>query len=828
MLGVPPPPPPSPNKFGIGLHDTGDALQWDRAADLVGSDGWVLFICWGIDMQTNVALQNCRDAVREISNRGQNVIVRLSPPDDNRHIRDQADQGTNHLHYTQLAQRYRQVVADLLAAMGGSTKKLVAQIGNELNLCYEWASNEEIDAATMVAEVAGFHRDVGDALVNISDSRLIVTNAPMAPGGVLRCHPDGTGDPGYISSEFIGAMAASVPGLFSSGRFDAFASHPYPSSSPGLGNPNVPWDQAALGLHDYEGELMSTGNANLPVFITETGWTTRARAQDGCANGSTVWQENEVADWTVRAFNSTDQANRGWLWDNRIVAITPFILGPDYCWDGFAFLNSDGSERSRFNSLRNERCLRTTGAVCGPAAFTVNQGKSLSFSANVPPGQAYATFATLFSSDVVMSLRSPSPSGRVIDRSTIAPDVVHTVGPTSETYVIANPEPGAWEVSLYGADVTPEGEPVEFSIETLPVDSTPPEITPVISGTPGTNGWYVSDVTVSFNVSDPESGIASSSGCDTVTITQESTGFMLTCTATNGVGLTAQSSVTVKIDKTASVITGERTPAPNATGWNNTDVTVTFSCSDAISGVATVPASPQVITTEGAGQSCSATCTDFAGWTSSATVSDINIDKESPMITITSPVNGGTYILGSAIASNYSCNDQDGLSGVATCSGPVPSGSNFNTSIPGSNNFTVNASDVAGNTASVTNTYNVIYDFVGFLPPIENPPVFNVGKAGRTFPIKWQLKDASGVFISDLNVVVSDPLLYRQINCDSSALQDPLPVDTSGSSGLRYDSTANQYIFNWQTSSSFVNNCYELLLDLNDGTQKTARFRFTR
>jgi uncharacterized protein YfaS (alpha-2-macroglobulin family) len=50
-----------------------------------------------------------------------------------------------------------------------------------------------------------------------------------------------------------------------------------------------------------------------------------------------------------------------------------------------------------------------------------------------------------------------------------------------------------------------------------PSDTTPPVIQPIISGTPGNDDWYISDVTVSWNVSDPESGIASSTGCDTVT-----------------------------------------------------------------------------------------------------------------------------------------------------------------------------------------------------------------------------------------------------------------------------------------------------------------------
>ncbi|MBC7878934.1 MAG: PKD domain-containing protein, partial [Anaerolineales bacterium] len=86
-------------------------------------------------------------------------------------------------------------------------------------------------------------------------------------------------------------------------------------------------------------------------------------------------------------------------------------------------------------------------------------------------------------------------------------------------------------------------------------DPTPPTITSSISGTLGNNGWYTSDVLVSWDVSDLESGIASSVGCDTTTLTAETMGDTLTCSATNGAGLSNSASDTISIDKTAPSIT---------------------------------------------------------------------------------------------------------------------------------------------------------------------------------------------------------------------------------------------------------------------------------
>ena len=51
----------------------------------------------------------------------------------------------------------------------------------------------------------------------------------------------------------------------------------------------------------------------------------------------------------------------------------------------------------------------------------------------------------------------------------------------------------------------------------------------VITGTLGTNGWYTSNVTVNWIVT----GAANSSGCDAKTLTTDTTGTTLTCTASD-------------------------------------------------------------------------------------------------------------------------------------------------------------------------------------------------------------------------------------------------------------------------------------------------------
>jgi hypothetical protein len=104
-------------------------------------------------------------------------------------------------------------------------------------------------------------------------------------------------------------------------------------------------------------------------------------------------------------------------------------------------------------------------------------------------------------------------------------------------------------------------EPSKAAAETttqIVLDDTAPHIVPVIIGTLGNAGWYVSGVRLTWDVTDPESGITSTSGCDPVAFTSDTAGVTTTCTATNGAGLPATMSVTVKIDKTAPTIMGMR------------------------------------------------------------------------------------------------------------------------------------------------------------------------------------------------------------------------------------------------------------------------------
>jgi hypothetical protein len=118
-----------------------------------------------------------------------------------------------------------------------------------------------------------------------------------------------------------------------------------------------------------------------------------------------------------------------------------------------------------------------------------------------------------------------------------------------------------------------------------PADTTPP----LIAGSPAPfandRGWNNSAVNVRWSVTDAESGIAGSTGCESVTLTSETEGTTITCTATNGAGLTAIESVTIRIDRTPPLVNA-LAPWYGAEYLLDQELDISYECVDALSGLA--------------------------------------------------------------------------------------------------------------------------------------------------------------------------------------------------------------------------------------------------
>jgi len=433
-----------------------------------------------------------------------------------------------------------------------------------------------------------------------------------------------------------------------------------------------------------------------------------------------------------------------------------------------------------------------------------------------------------------------------------------------------------------------------FYVNVVPGDATPPVISYALTGTMGDNSWYTTDVFVDWTVTDPESAYTIDSGCVATTIDYDTAGITLGCAATSTGGTNSQS-VTIKRDATPPSISGSAAPAPNGAGWNNTDVTVSFSCSDGMSGVASCGPN-QTLSSEGAGQSATGTAADNAGNSASTTVGGINIDKTAPTVNASvSPVANANGWNNTNVTVTFS--SSDGLSGIASCDAPIvlnsegasqsasgsctdlagnsasatasginidktpptfgacPAGGPFllnsglqpvgpisvdasisglnagastlsgsvDTSSIGLKTITFTAVDNADNSSTKSCSYSVIYNWTGFFRPVDNLPIWNKVKAGSAIPVKFSLSGNQGLAIFAAGYPKS-----QVIACDATAPVDGIEETvTAGGSSLSYDALVDQYVYVWKTEKSWTG-CRQLVVRLIDGMEYRANFNFTK
>ena len=172
-----------------------------------------------------------------------------------------------------------------------------------------------------------------------------------------------------------------------------------------------------------------------------------------------------------------------------------------------------------------------------------------------------------------------------------------------------------------------------------------------------------------------------------------------TSTGNNCTGQTNSTQASYTVDNTGPVVTAALTPAANAAGWNNTDVTVKWTATDAGSGVAAAqPFKTDTVTATASRPSTAPAQIDRLGNTGAAGSVTVRVDKAKPTITAAQTKNAdGTTTV------TFTCTDSNsggGGSGIASC---LADGSTTNSKTvqPGVT-VTGTATDKAGNTATAT------------------------------------------------------------------------------------------------------------------------------
>jgi hypothetical protein len=127
----------------------------------------------------------------------------------------------------------------------------------------------------------------------------------------------------------------------------------------------------------------------------------------------------------------------------------------------------------------------------------------------------------------------------------------------------------------------------------------------------------------------------------------------------------------------------------------------------------------------------------------------------------------------------------------------------------------------AGSTPTeVPVSLRVIYDFDGFGPPVGSGILER--KAGASMPVKFSLSGFKGLDIFAAGFPAS-----RQVVCATGDAMGALqPAEAAGGSTLTYDSSADEYVWVWKTSSAWRNTCREFVVGLDDGTVHPIRVVF--
>jgi hypothetical protein len=357
-----------------------------------------------------------------------------------------------------------------------------------------------------------------------------------------------------------------------------------------------------------------------------------------------------------------------------------------------------------------------------------------------------------------------------------------------------------------GSTYTPDSFTVTVKAPPAPADTAAPTITITTDAADhlATTGWYnaassgTDGVLVHVSASDASgvSSLSCSDGVASVLDTTLSSGqftlgdgtHSIACVATDTVGNStaagSQATAHYDVDQTAPAISGSASPAANANGWRKTDVTVSFSCSDAVSLVASCEADH--VLGEGFGQSVTGQASDNAGNSNSATVSGINVDKgapNAPSIAASKPVDytdgAGNAWYKDSVTLTFSANGDPALadghagSGVDPLSVPAPVSRTTTGALSAAGTVTDNADNQS---AQASRTVQVDADApkASFGNCPSSPLIL-----GSSASASWSASDVG----SGLASAATGSVTLDTSSVGSHTAQSPAPSDNVGHTG---------------------------------------------
>lgn len=206
--------------------------------------------------------------------------------------------------------------ANFLNSLDWPTKNRYVIVFNEVNRADEWGGSVDPQEYAKILQYA-----VSSFKSRNSDFFIISAGFDNAASNI---------DGSMNEYQFMKMMDKSVSGIFS--QIDGIASHAYPN--PGFSQPPDNVSSQSISSFKSEKQLAdSLSNKNLPVFITETGWSAESLS------------DAQIAEYFKISFDS--------IWsDENIVAVTPFLLlaGAEP-FKKFSLIDTSGGEFLRYMAL---------------------------------------------------------------------------------------------------------------------------------------------------------------------------------------------------------------------------------------------------------------------------------------------------------------------------------------------------------------------------------------------------------------------------------------------------------------------------------------------
>lgn len=113
-------------------------------------------------------------------------------------------------------------------------------------------------------------------------------------------------------------------------------------------------------------------------------------------------------------------------------------------------------------------------------------------------------------------------------------------------------------------------------------------------------------------------------------------------------------------------------------------------------------------------------------------------------------------------------------------------------------------------------TWNVRYDFIGFLPPINNDGS-SVFKLGSKVPIRFQLHDADGNDVTDAGVRLS----FTRIPTTAGTYSEPGLTEPQTGDVFIVSDTSHMYRYNLATRN-LSSATWQIRVDIDDGNSRTV------